>query len=69
MGVLKLFIGVGALVLGAFFHVLENFTWYFMGVDLMGYVSMCMLIVFCRTWHSACGFVNLLWGVFGCVVP
>ena len=64
MGDMKLFIGVGALVLGASFYVLENFTWYFVWVGLMGYVSMCVLFVFCRTWCSACGVCKL---VVGCV--
>ena len=62
MGVIKLFIGVGALVLGASFHALEIFTWYFVGVGLMGYVSMCVLIVLCRTCCSVCGVCKFVVG-------
>ena len=54
-GVVEVFIKMGVLALGASFHALEIFTLYFAGVGLMGYVSICVLIVFCRTCCSSCG--------------
>ena len=54
----------GTLVLGAFFHALENLTWYVVGVGLMGYVSMCVFVMCFRTCCSACGVCKF---VMGCV--
>jgi hypothetical protein len=56
----KVIMGVGVLVLGVFFHVLEKLMWYCVGVGLLGYVSIWMLSVFfrmcCSLW-GACRFV------------
>ena len=55
---------MGSLDLGAFFQFLENFTWYFVGARLVGYVSMCSLVVCFNTCCSACGDFMF---VMGCV--
>ena len=52
--------GVGVLVLGAYFHVLENLMWYCVEVGLMGYVSIWMLSVFFRTCCSSWGVCRFL---------
>jgi hypothetical protein len=59
-GVVGVFVGVEVFVLGTFFHVLENFTWYCVGVGLMGCVSVWVLVVLCRTFCSSCGVIR--WG-------
>ena len=33
----------------------------------MGYVSIWVLVVFCRTLCNSCGVCNLIGGLFGCV--
>ena len=45
----------GIITLGAVFHMLENFTLYCVELGLMGWVSICELLICCKVCFNVCG--------------
>ena len=65
-GIVLTFVCVGGeVVLGALFHELENLTLYGFVLGFMGWVSMCMLNVFFRTFYNSCGGCIFIGGCVG----